>query len=92
MTTNRPSWYRPKAVTKEASKTSGKTAKDWPLFARAMRFFREPEDIGVGDTIARIIGPNRSHAFKEFYRKTFGKDCGCGNRQQRLNRLYPYPK
>lgn len=49
-----------------------------------------PEDRGVGDTIARVIGPMGGDAFKRWYKRITGEDCGCGDRQAWLNQRYPY--
>jgi len=46
-------------------------------------------DRGAGDIIARVIGPIGGTAFKAWYKVTFGKDCGCGRRQEVLNTRWP---
>ena len=61
----------------------------WPTWARAMRQLSTPDDKGVGDVIARIIGDEKSEAFKSWYLKVFGKPCGCSGRQEQWNKLYP---
>lgn len=61
----------------------------WPIWAKALRFFAEPKDKGIGDVVARMIGDEKSQAFKKWHKKTFGKDCGCVGRQARWNRMYP---
>jgi hypothetical protein len=64
---------------------------DWPLWAKVMKTtLGKPEDRGIGDTVLRIIGDDVSAAFKEWYRKTFGVECGCQGRQTRLNANYPF--
>lgn len=62
--------------------------QDWPV--RFATLIRSPEDIGVGDTIARTIGPFGGEAVKAFI-KSLGEDCGCDARQDLLNKKYPYP-
>ena len=46
-------------------------------------------DRGAGDIIARVIGPIGGTAFKKWYKTLFGKDCGCGTRQEKLNARWP---
>lgn len=65
-------------------------AQNWPAWTLVVSLFAAPEDRGIGDTIARIIGPAGGNAFKRWYKKTFSKSCGCSERQKTLNRLYPY--
>lgn len=60
---------------------------EWPLLARVMSKLASSEDIGVGDTIARIAG---GEMLKRWYKKLSGSDCGCTERQMILNRIYPY--
>lgn len=64
--------------------------KDWPMWAKALKFtVAAPQDKGIGDTVARVIGPENSEAFKVWYKKITGKDCGCNGRQKLWNQLYP---
>ncbi len=65
--------------------------KDWPLWAKALAQFATPEDKGIGDVVARMIGAENSEKFKQWHIKTFGKSCGCNGRQARLNAQYPLP-
>ncbi len=51
-----------------------------------------PEDKGIGDIVARMIGKENSEAFKMWFKKLFGKDCGCTGRQLQWNRMYPLNK
>lgn len=44
---------------------------------------------GLGDVVERAIGPIGGDAFKTWYKKITGKDCGCGQRKQWLNERYP---
>jgi hypothetical protein len=61
----------------------------WPVWAKALNQFSKPEDKGIGDVIARMIGDENSEAFKMWYRGTFGKACGCARRQAKWNLMYP---
>ena len=47
---------------------------------------------GLGDTIAKITEATGIKKVVETVAKTTGKDCGCGKRQDTLNRLFPYNK
>ena len=64
----------------------------WPLWAKALARsrFHHAEDIGMGDTIVHLIGNTRSDRFKKWFERKFGRSCGCSDRQQWLNRLFPY--
>lgn len=67
----------------------------WPrnpfgMFARGFKLLRTPEDTGIGDTIARLVGPVGGDAYKKWFKDTFGKSCGCTERQQDLNERFPY--
>jgi hypothetical protein len=61
----------------------------WPKWAKALKHLAQPEDKGIGDVVARMIGAGNSAAFKAWYKLTFGKDCGCTDRQADWNRKYP---
>jgi len=62
----------------------------WPLFAKKALEMAQPGEKGVGDTIARIVGPIGGNAFKAWYHKVTGGSCTCGKRQIELNKAYPY--
>lgn len=62
---------------------------DWPIWAKALKSFSKPDDKGIGDVVARFIGPENSEKFKAWHLETFGKPCGCTGRQARLNAMYP---
>ena len=64
--------------------------QSWPLWAKALALLSKPEDRGLGDVIARTIGPIGGDAFKAWHRKTFGRDCGCEARQEALNLQYRF--
>ncbi len=61
----------------------------WPMWAKALANRAMLEDKGIGDVVARTIGPEASGAFKAFYEMTFGKPCGCNGRQNLWNQKYP---
>lgn len=37
-----------------------------------------------------LIGETRSERFKTWFARKFGKSCGCSDRQNWLNRRFPY--
>lgn len=48
---------------------------------------------GLGDTIAKITKATGVDKVAEKMAKAAGmKDCGCGQRKDSLNRLFPYKK
>lgn len=63
--------------------------RDWPAALVPLKALAKEGDRGAGDIIARVIGPIGGYAFKVWYRKLFGKDCGCGHRQEVLNARWP---
>lgn len=69
----------------------GGTARspEWPQWAKAVKLLASKGDAGVGDTIARVVGPIGGDAFKA-WTKSVGFNCGCEKRQETLNARYPY--
>jgi len=45
---------------------------------------------GLGDTVAKITKATGIKKVVDTVSKATGKDCGCGKRQDTLNRLFPY--
>lgn len=64
---------------------------EWPLLAKPLKLMAKPTDRGLGDIVARVVGPVGGDAFKLWYKRTFGRDCGCGDRQKFLNTRFPLP-
>ena len=62
----------------------------WPLWAKSLRKFSRPADMGIGDTIVHLIGDTNSARFRTWFQRKFGKSCGCTERQRWLNQKYPY--
>lgn len=62
----------------------------WPWAARLIANRARPGEAGVGDTLARLLGIVGGELYKWFYIWITGADCGCGDRQARLNALYPF--
>lgn len=65
-------------------------AVKWPRWATVLSLCQREPDAGVGDTLARLIGPIGGDAFKAWHETIFNKPCGCGWRQKTLNAKYPY--
>lgn len=51
-----------------------------------------PQDRGLGDTIERIAKATGVKKVADTISKKMGKDCGCGERRDSLNRMFPYKK
>jgi len=79
------------AMAKEAAPLVPVSRGDWPTWASLLARQASPADKGVGDTVARLIGPKCSAAFKVWYRALFGQPCKCEDRHARWNQKYPYP-
>ncbi len=62
--------------------------RNWPIFLRPMSLLAQTGDAGLGDIVARMVGPIGGDSYKAWAGKTFG-GCGCWERQQDLNTLYP---
>jgi len=45
---------------------------------------------GLGDTIAKFTEATGIKKVVDTVAKATGKDCGCGERKDTLNRLFPY--
>jgi len=67
-----------------------KPVRRWPTWALVVAKLAQPKDLGVGDTLARVIGPIGGDKYKAWHLETFGKPCGCAERQEHLNQLFPY--
>lgn len=63
----------------------------WPMWAQPMKLLAKDGDKGLGDIVARVVGTIGGEAYKAWYLKTFGKSCGCTERQESLNQKYPLP-
>jgi hypothetical protein len=61
----------------------------WPVALLPLKLLAKAGDRGAGDVIARVIGPIGGDSFKNWYKKIFGKGCGCGARQEALNTRWP---
>ena len=61
----------------------------WPMWALIAVLVKVDGDAGVGDTIARVIGPIGGDAYRA-WRASLGRPCRCKERQEQLNKRYPY--
>ena len=55
-------------------------------------YMEKKKSKGLGDTIAKITKATGIKKVVNTVAKATGKDCGCGKRQDTLNRLFPYNK
>lgn len=62
----------------------------WPFWAITISKKKIDTDQGVGDTLKRLIEKTGSDKIARAFEKLTGKVCGCTNRQEHLNRKYPY--
>lgn len=79
-----------KQVNVEGSKSVAVPFEQWPIWCKGLSLLKTDADRGIGDVIERIIGPVNSAKFKEWYKITFGKSCGCTVRQKRFNEEFPF--
>jgi len=47
---------------------------------------------GLGDSIQKITKATGIKRAVDAVSKATGRDCGCGQRKDRLNRMFPYNK
>ena len=79
----------PHARMLELLKVQVTVAREWPKILLPLKLLARPGDKGLGDIIARTIGPIGGDAYKAWFQKTFGRSCGCTERQDQLNQKYP---
>jgi len=48
-----------------------------------------PKSKGLGDTIAKVT---KATGIDRIVKAVVGDDCGCAERQEKMNRLFPYSK
>jgi hypothetical protein len=63
---------------------------EWPLRVRALALLSTAEDRGIGDTAKRVLSHLGADAMAKLYRDATGRDCGCADRQARLNALFRF--
>lgn len=63
----------------------------WPWYVRAITILQKEEDRGIGDTIHRNLARfGANHMI--WLLKKLNIDCGCHDRQDYLNAMFPYEK
>ena len=55
-----------------------------------LNYMEKNKSKGLGDTIAKITKATGIKKVVDTVSKATSKDCGCGKRQNTLNRLFPY--
>jgi hypothetical protein len=63
---------------------------EWPRWARWLERRRRPGERGIGDTLTRLLDTRGGAAWKRWYKAILGRECGCGERGERMNRAFPY--
>lgn len=63
----------------------------WPAWARWVAGWRLGAELGVGDTLDRLLVGVGGAIFKRTL-LAMDIDCGCCDRRKRLNARFPYPK
>jgi len=82
----------PAAAMPAASPARSINPADWPTVARWVAGLRKLGEIGLGDTVARVLSVIGAKTLAEAYAQITGSDCRCADRQAKLNQMYPYPK
>jgi len=55
-----------------------------------LNYMEKNKSKGLGDTVAKFTKATGIKKVVDTVSKAAGKDCGCGERQDTLNRLFPY--
>jgi len=55
-----------------------------------LNYMEKNKSKGLGDTVAKFTKATGIKKVVDTVSKAAGKDCGCGKRQDTLNRLFPY--
>lgn len=81
----------PKAGESEAVPVQQPVPRDaWPLAVRVLASRGRDGERGVGDTAKRLLHRMGADGLSRLYEKVTGRDCGCGDRQERMNLMFPY--
>lgn len=85
--------YNKKSKTQKAKDQAQNPAvprDQWPGWCKMVeRMFRQPADIGIGDSFEHMAKKFGAKAATDQLKK-MGVSCGCGNRKKAWNRIYPY--
>jgi hypothetical protein len=77
-------------VAEQAVRVKPLPFSEWPEWAKNLAKARQPGEIGLGDTAARLIGDVRSARFVYWFTALVGANCGCTERKAWLNLRFPY--
>lgn len=80
----------PKVVWSKPTVTLTRPYVQWPEWAKAVAWQRRDGEVGVGDTVERLITPMLSKGFRAAFKAVTGMDCGCSRRQEAWNIFYRY--
>jgi len=58
----------------------------------AKKVVKKMSDKGLGDTVENITKATGIKKVVELFSKATGLDCGCDERKEKLNKLFPYNK
>lgn len=81
--------FRNRHTDAPATIARGVKSPSWPLILEPFKLLAKDGDKGLGDIVARVIGPIGGDAFKKWHFQLFGKPCSCGDRQDLLNEDFP---
>jgi len=84
---NRP--YRNTLTDPPTFAKRGKPSPDWGFVLNPLKLLAKDGDKGLGSIVERIVGPIGGDAFKKWYKRIFGKDCGCKERKEDWDAIYP---
>ncbi len=81
--------YRNRFTDPPSMISRGLKSPNWPLLLQPLKLLAKDGDKGLGDIVARLVGPIGGDAYKAWYQKVFGRPCGCSERQETLNEDFP---
>lgn len=89
-TTEKPEGFDDEPQTEPESVVVAVPRDQWPTLIRIIAASRKEGEAGAGDTAKRVLHHLGADALAWLYEKATGRECGCADRQAKLNRLYPY--
>ena len=63
---------------------------EWPWWAKGIGLFGQADDMGIGDTVHRLIGDFASEQFSAWHQRIFGTPCRCPERRAEWNAEFSY--
>lgn len=79
----------PATVTVTAPPLAAVPRSEWPLAAKMLASLAQSGDTGLGDIAARLAKLAGAQTLAAWFKDLTGRDCGCADRQRKLNQLYP---